>query len=252
MHKEFYAEYFKIEDKHWWFIGRREIFLRLLRRYLPPRRDGQPRQILDVGCGTGTMLQHLTHFGQAQGIDTDAEAVAFCRERGITQVRQVDDPPLPFPDNAFDLITALDVIEHIDDDAGMLRELYRITRPGGRFLFSVPAYPFLWGPQDEISHHKRRYVAAQIRARVTGAGYRIQRLSYCNTFQFPAIAGVRVLRPYRPGSADLKSDFMMTRPGPANTLLGKVFALEAPLVERMNLPFGVSIVGLAYKRAGGG
>jgi hypothetical protein len=90
-------------------------------------------------------------------------------------------------------------------------------------------------------------VAPEIRARVTGAGYRVRRLSYCNTFLFPAIAGVRVLRPYRPGSAHLKSDFTMTRPGPVNTLLGKLFALEAPLVERVNLPFGVSIVGLAYK-----
>lgn len=247
MNKEFYAEYFQIEDKHWWFIGRREIFLRLIRRHLPARRDGVPRQILDVGCGTGTMLQYLARFGQAQGVDTDAGAIAFCRERGVTQVRQVGDPPLPFAAGTFDLITALDVIEHIDDDRGMLRELYRITRPGGRLLFSVPAYRFLWGPQDEISHHKRRYVAPEIRARVTGAGYRLRRLSYCNTLLFPAIAGVRVLRPYRPGAANLKSDFTMTRPGPLNTLLGKLFALEAPLVERLDLPFGVSIVGVAYK-----
>jgi SAM-dependent methyltransferase len=247
MHKEFYAEYYQIEDKHWWFVGRREIFLRLLQKYLPPPRDGRPRQILDVGCGTGTMLGYLSRFGQAQGIDTDAGAVAFCHERGVSAVRQVGDLPLPFADGTFDLITALDVIEHIEDDRAMLRELYRITRPGGLFLFSVPAYQFLWGPQDEISHHKRRYVAAQIRARMLDAGFRMRRLSYINTFLFPAIAGVRVLRPYRPGSADLKSDFTMTKPGPANSLLGRVFALEAPVVERVNLPFGVSIVGIAYK-----
>ena len=155
---------------------------------------------------------------------------------------------LPLPDAVADVVTALDVIEHIDDDRAMLREIYRITRPGGLFLFSVPAYRFLWGPQDEISNHKRRYTAPELRARVTAAGFRMRRLSYINTFLFPIIAGVRVLRPYRPGSADLKSDFTMTRPGPANTLLARLFALEAPLVARVNLPFGVSIVGIGYKR----
>src|SRR3954469_19456885 len=179
MHKEFYAEYYQIEDKHWWFVGRRRIFLTLLGKYLPPRMDdgrrtihdgpnepapfppssivrrpssaeGPPRRILDAGCGTGTMLGYLARFGEAQGIDTDEEAVRFCHMRGITSVSRVDSLPLPFPDNTFDLITALDVIEHIEDDRAMLRELYRITAPGGIFLFSVPAYRFLWGPQDEI------------------------------------------------------------------------------------------------------
>jgi SAM-dependent methyltransferase len=246
MRKDFYAEYYRIEDKHWWFVGRRRIFLALLRKYLPPRA-GRPRRILDVGCGTGTMLRYLGRFGEAEGIDTDAEAVRFCRMRGVGRVRRVEGPPLPFPDGAFDVITALDVIEHIEDDRAMLRELYRITRPGGLLLFSVPAYRFLWGPQDEISNHKRRYVRRQIGARVTAAGYRIRRLSYCNTLLFPMIAAIRLLRPYRPGAAELKSDFTLTRPGLVNTVLGRVFALEAPVLERANLPFGVSILGIAYK-----
>jgi SAM-dependent methyltransferase len=159
--------------------------------------------------------------------------------------------PLPFEDNTFDVITILDVLEHLDDDRAMLRELHRVLRRGGLLLLSVPAYRFLWGPQDEIAHHKRRYVSPEIKQRLREAGFKLRRLSYFNTFLFPAIAGVRVLRPYKPGSADLKSDFTMTKPGPMNSLLGRLFALEAPLVERVDLPFGVSILGLAYKpRAG--
>jgi SAM-dependent methyltransferase len=247
MHKEFYAEYYKIEDKHWWFIGRRRIFLAMLRKYLPPPPTGVPRRILDVGCGTGTMLGYLARYGQTEGIDTDEEAVRFCRMRGTSRVRCVDSLPLPFADGTFDLITALDVIEHIEDDRAMLRELYRITAPGGLFLFSVPAYRFLWGPQDEISNHKRRYVAPQIRERVTTAGFKTRRLSYFNTFFFPIIAAVRLVRPYQPGSPDLKSDFTMTKPGPLNALLAGLFSLEAPLIMRANFPFGVSIIGLAHK-----
>jgi SAM-dependent methyltransferase len=168
----------------------------------------------------------------------------------VQQIAEMPDVPLPFEDNTFDLVTALDVVEHIEDDRGALRELYRVIRPGGMLMISVPAYKFLWGAQDEISHHKRRYTTPEIRERMIEAGFKVRRLSYFNTFLFPAIAGIRVLRPYKPGSADLKSDFTMTKPGPANTLLGTVFALEAPVVERTNLPFGVSILCLANKPGG--
>jgi SAM-dependent methyltransferase len=245
--KEFYAEYFKIEDKHWWFVGRRNIFLSVLDKYMPRPADGRERRILDLGCGTGTMLKYLSRYGRAQGVDMDEGAVQFCHERGVHDVQQVGEMPLPFDDGTFDLVTALDVVEHIEDDRAALRELHRIIRPGGMLMISVPAYRFLWGAQDEISHHKRRYTASEVRERTLEAGFKIRRLSYFNTFLFPPIAGIRILRPYKQGSANLKSDFTMTKPGPANSILGKVFALEAPLVQRTNLPFGVSILCLAYK-----
>jgi SAM-dependent methyltransferase len=246
VNKEFYAEYYEIEDKHWWFVGRRQIFLTMLDKYLP-LANGQERRILDVGCGTGTMLGYLSRYGHAEGIDADEEAVRFCHERGIDSVSLVDSLPLPFGDNSFDLITILDVLEHLEDDRAMLCELRRVMRPGGALLLSVPAYHFLWGPQDEIAHHKRRYVAREIRERLQQSGLIPRKLSYFNTLLFPIIACVRVMRPYRPGSPKLKSDFTMTKPGPINGLLGRLFALEAPLVKRADLPFGVSILGLAYK-----
>lgn len=218
--------------------------LAVLDRYL---KRHKPRRILDVGCGTGTMLGYLSRYGRAQGIDADEQAVRFCMERGVRDVQQVTVSTLPFADGTFDLVTILDVLEHIDDDAGTLRELHRVLRPGGLLLVSVPAYRFLWGPQDEISNHKRRYLARELRTRLVEAGFRVRKLSYFNTILFPAIAGIRLLRPYRPGSPNLKSDFTMTRPGPANTLLGGLFGLEAPVVRRMDLPFGVSILALAQK-----
>ena len=230
-------------------IGRRNVFLALLDKYLPRCKDGRPRRILDLGCGTGTMLQYLARYGQAEGIDADEGAVRFCHERGVHQVQQVETMPLPFEDDTFDLVTALDVLEHIDDDRGTLRELYRITRPGGRIMLSVPAYRFLWGAQDEISLHKRRYVAGEIRERLSEAGFAVRRLSYFNTILFAIIAGVRVLRPYRPGSSKLKSDFTMTKPGLANALLARLFNLEARIVKRFDLPFGVSVLALAAKPA---
>jgi SAM-dependent methyltransferase len=247
MDEGFYRRYFEIEDRHWWFVGRREVFLRVLDRHFRP--DAPPdSSVLDVGCGTGTMLGYLSRYGSAQGVDASAEAVAFCHERGVDAVTQADGVPLPFEDGSFDLATALDVIEHVDGDGELLAELRRIARPRGMLLVSVPAYQFLWGPQDEISHHKRRYTARVLRRRMEDAGWTLERLSYFNTLLFPPIAAIRVLRRDR-ADKPLRSDFEITQPGPANALLARIFALEAPLVERFDLPFGVSILGLARRSA---
>lgn len=246
MERDFYRRYFEIEDRHWWFVGRRELFLRLLDRHLGPDAGG--RRVLDVGCGTGTMLGHLARYGSAEGIDASEEAVAFCHERGLDRVRRAEGVPLPFDDASFDLVTALDVIEHADDDGELLRELRRVAKPGGTLLVSVPAFMFLWGPQDEISHHRRRYTRPRLREAVSAAGWTPRRLSYFNTFLFPPIAAVRVLRRERP-ERPLRSDFELTKPGRLNSLLARVFAAEAPLVDRVDLPFGVSILALARNGA---
>jgi SAM-dependent methyltransferase len=243
--REFYAEYYEMEDRHWWFVGRRRIFLALLDRHLGSNASG--RRVLDVGCGTGTMLGYLSRYGKAEGVDADPEAVQFCHQRGVERVRLVESGPLPHDPETFDLVTALDVIEHVDDDAGMVREMERVLRRGGTLLVSVPAYRWMWGSQDEIAHHKRRYLARELRGKIAGAGLDVRRLSYFNTLLFPPIAAVRVLRPYRPGSADLRSDFELTRPGRMNDLLARVFSLEARVLPRLGFPFGVSILALAIK-----
>jgi SAM-dependent methyltransferase len=226
------------------------VLLAVLERALPARAG---LEILDVGCGTGTMLGHLARFGHAQGIDADAEAIRFCRERGVEAVRRVPPgTPLPFADGTFDLVTALDVVEHIDDDAAAVAQMARVLRPGGLALLTVPAFPSLWGRQDEIAHHKRRYRASRLRALVTGAGLELVHHSHFNTLLFPPIAAVRLARRMRkrgrtPSSHELRSDFELTRPGRLNALLARVFAAEAPLVARGRLPFGVSLLALARK-----
>lgn len=243
MQTDFYAEHFELEDWHWWFTGRHRILMGVLDRHLPPG-GAEGRRLLDFGCGTGTMLRSLVRYGEAVGVDADAEAIRFCRRRGLKDVQHLESDELPFDDDAFDVVTAFDVLEHIDDDARALREIRRVLRPGGTLLLSVPAYRFLWGPQDEIAHHKRRYTAGQVSRRAAAAGFAQRRVSYFNTFLSPVIAGVRLVRPYRPGSQDLKSDFTMTSPGLLNALLTRVFASETHLVERFDLPFGISILGL--------
>jgi SAM-dependent methyltransferase len=238
-----------VEDVHWWFVGRRRILLQILNRYLGERQPDE-RQILDVGCGTGTMLSYLASYGQAQGVDVDEEAVGYCHERGLLDVRLGAAATLPFLDGSFDLVTALDVLEHLDDDTAALREIGRVLRPGGQLLMTVPAHRFMWGDQDEVNLHKRRYVAAEVRDRLTATGFHVQRLSYMNAFLFPPIAAIRLLRRLehrlRPRTTQ-KSDFRYPAPRPLNFLLALIFGAEAPIVRRVDIPFGVSILALARK-----
>jgi SAM-dependent methyltransferase len=238
-----------VEDVHWWFVGRRRILLQVLDRYLG-KGAAEGRRILDVGCGTGTMLSYLADYGKAQGVDIDEEAIGYCRERGLTDVRLGSAETLPFEDGSFDLVTALDVVEHLDDDMAALREFRRVLQPGGTLLVTVPAHPFLWGDQDEVNLHRRRYLAPQVRERLAGAGFEVQRVTYINAFMFPPIAAVRMLRRLehrlRPRTAAL-SDFRYPAPRPVNFLLGWIFGIEAPIVRRVDIPFGVSILAVGRK-----
>jgi SAM-dependent methyltransferase len=242
MQQHTYAIMRKVEGSHWWFVGRRQIIESFLAR-ICSSITGQPR-ILDVGCGTGANLEMLSRFGAAEGIDISHEALSFCRERGLKNVRWGEVERIPFEDERFDLVTAFDVVEHLDDDVGGLKELYRVLRPGGRALLFVPAFMFLWGVQDDVSHHRRRYTLANLKQAAETAGFKVERSSYANiTFFAPILLGRLLMRitGFRPQSEN------NINIGALNGMLGRLFATESKILERMNLPFGVSAICVARR-----
>jgi SAM-dependent methyltransferase len=202
---------------------------------------------LDFGCGTGAFLPHLERYGAVSAVDGDEAAVAFCHQRGRTEVVHVPaDAPLPFEDGTFQLVTAFDVLEHIEDDVTALVELRRVLAPGGVLLLSVPAFMFLWGDQDAISHHFRRYRAPQLAARLREAGFTVEKTSYFNTLLFPPIAAVRVIRRLLRAPSAERTDFTIGPPA-LNAVLGRAFGAEAIAVTRARLPFGVSALAVARR-----
>lgn len=193
------------------------------------------------------MVANLSRFGCAYGVDVDHEAVGYCLERGLEVVVQAAGEHLPFPDESVDVATMLDVLEHIADERATLAEVTRVIRPGGHLVVSVPAYRFLWGAQDDVSMHQRRYSAGLLRQRIEAAGLVVRRLTFFNTLLFAPIAGIRLTRRLIPALRSEKSDFNFPSPGPLNRTLTRVFGLESGLVARTNLPFGVSILCLAQR-----
>lgn len=236
---------YEVEESHWWFVGRRQI----LRSFVAGIAEKLPKpklEILDIGCGTGANLEMLSEFGPAEGVDVSAEALSFCRTRGLNQVRQGMAESLPYDDNSFDLVTGLDVVEHLDDDLKGLTEMWRVLRPDGRALIFVPAFMFLWGVQDDISNHRRRYTLAGIKDVLRHAGFEVERATYANiTFFVPIFLGRLIMRAtgFRPASENNLTI------GALNGVLGKVFGAESSILRYLNFPFGVSIVCVARRIA---
>ena len=243
MQQHTYSIMYEVEGKHWWFFGRRKIIEGFVEKICRDIGKRKPR-ILDVGCGTGANLQMLSQFGVAEGVDVSSEALEFCRARGLANVKQGAAETLPHGDASFDLVTGLDVVEHLDDDVAGLREMRRVLRPGGRALLFVPAFMFLWGVQDDISHHRRRYDLRELKQKVNEAGLSVERATYANiTFFWPILLGRLLMRltRIRPSS---ENNITI---GALNGLLGTVLGAESWWLQRINFPFGVSIVCVARR-----
>ena len=250
---------FELEDTYWWFVARRELVLTLLSRHLPPvgpassrtgeeakRRRGE-RVILDVGCGTGATLEGLSRFGRVVGMDSSRYALQCCRRRGQHALVQARGEALPIASASADAVTALDLLEHIPDDAAAVREFSRVLRPGGVLIVTVPACPFLWSEHDEALDHLRRYRAARLRRIIAESGLIIERLSPLITFLLLPIAVLRVLQRLRPRKSGPQTALIIP-PRPVNSLLTKLLLLENRWLLRFNLPAGVSLLAVARKR----
>jgi SAM-dependent methyltransferase len=249
MDPRIYKQLAEIEQTHWWFRGRRRILTAVLARCAV-----RASSILDVGCGAGTnldLLRDLHPGSRMVGIDIEYGPLSHYRAAHAAALAQADVRRLPFEARAFDLVTALDAIEHVEDDLSVLRELHRVCRPGGHVLLTVPAFPFLWGNVDDLGHHHRRYRKRELLERVVGAGFAIRFVRFFNYLLFPPIAAVRVLARLAPplnseSAATVRSDFDLVKTGPLNRLLAGIFSLEARTLA-LRVPVGVSLVCVASR-----
>jgi SAM-dependent methyltransferase len=239
-----YARMHALEDWYWWFVARRAAAARFLRDHAPPER---PLRILDAGCGTGGMLDLFRGWpdAEATGVDLSPEALRFSHGRGHRRLVGCDLTLLPFRSGSFDVVTALDVIEHVPDDVRAISEISRVLRPGGILVASVPAYAFLWGPHDEALHHQRRYDARQFQELVHAEGLRVEKQTYLLSALFPLAAAMRLAtRGRKPESA---AAGLPRVPRIVNQALIHFQAAELAIARRASLPFGLSVLAVARK-----
>ena len=234
---------YECEDRYWWFLGRKVILTEMLRQLLPP---GETRRVVDVGCGSGATLLALHEFGSVVGIDSAGLALDFCRQRGLRHLIQGQAGSLPLQTGSVDLLTLLDVLEHIPDDRAALHELHRVLAPQGWLFLAVPAYQFLWSEHDEALSHCRRYTAAELRGKVEGAGFTIIRLSYVITTLFPLAAIFRLGQRFL-GRKKEPQTALIEPPDLINRFFYHTLVWEARLLRSWNLPWGLTVLCAARK-----
>ncbi len=245
MQQHTYAIMNRVEDSHWWFVGRRAILESFLKTIVKnPKSKVQSQKILDVGCGTGANLEMLANFGEAEGVDVSDDALEFCKTKGLKAHKGLVES-LPFADESFDVVTALDVVEHLDDDVAGLKEMNRVLKSGGKTLIFVPAFMWLWGVQDDVSNHRIRYTKRQIVGRLVKSGFEIERATYANwTFFAPILAGrtlmkITGIKPESENNVNVSA---------LNGVFGKLFGAERFWLKNFDFPFGVSIVIVAKRK----
>jgi len=237
-----YRIFFEIQKRHWWFVTKKEIVLAAINEHV---HKNDTQKVLDIGCGSGLMLNALEDVGQTFGMDMSDDAISFSKEifKGKVEKGLLPDQ-IPYGENYFDLIVALDVIEHIEKDVDSLRAIRSRIVENGKAIITVPAYMFLWSAFDELNEHKRRYTLSELNAKLIQAGFKVEKISYFNTILFPVVFIIRMLNNLlgRDGASDIDMPSQ-----PVNYILKKIFGIEKYLLKFINLPFGVSILAIVKK-----
>lgn len=246
MDRSFLDNYYKVEREHWWFRVRESIILDVFKTSV---FKGKPLNILNVGAATGRSSEMLQPFGDVQSIEYDQPSYEFCRDTLHMTIDQGSITELPYEDGAFDCVCAFDVVEHVEDHELAIQNLFRVCKPGGKVFITVPAFMSLWSNHDIVNHHFRRYKQKPMLALFSANGGKLVRSTYFNFILFIPIFLIRSIQKLfvRKKPEQLKADNELFESNALNALFFKVFSLERKLLNRFNLPFGVSLLVLWEK-----
>ena len=239
MERAVYDAMAELDQRHWWYVARRKVLADLIRRRVQPPSNAR---ILEIGCGTGHNLSMLGEFGTVDALEVDETARELAQER---LGREVFSAPLPklagIAKRHYDMVAALDVVEHIPDDTAAIDGIARLLKPGGKLVVTVPAHQWMWSAHDVVNHHQRRYSKGALKRLIEGSALKLEVIGYFNSLLFPVAIAERLMSKVR-GKED--ADLSLP-PAPVNQALERIFAAERGLIGRVPLPPGLSLFAVA-------
>jgi ubiquinone/menaquinone biosynthesis C-methylase UbiE len=240
MEREYELQTHRAEDRHWWYRGRRRVLKGVIEHLQVPAGA----RILDAGCGSGRNMVDLAQFGAVSGIELSQTSARIAKERHAGEIIEGSITQMPFADESFEMAVCLDVIEHLEDDIGALKELRRVIAPGGSLLVTVPAYQWLWSSHDEINHHHRRYSTNTLLTACQAAGWQCVLSTHFNSLLLPVAICLRALDRITPQATNSSLDLWVP-PTPVNWLLRQPLELEARLIASgRRIPVGLSLLAV--------
>lgn len=246
MDKEYEFKYHKLEENYWWFQSRRQIVLALVNSL----NLSKNAKILEIGCSGGPLLSKLKidGFTNVFGIDISENAIIVCKERKINNTSVMDATNMDFENEAFDLVIASDILEHIENDTLALKEWNRVLKKEGNLIVFVPAYQSLWSQHDEINHHYRRYTKRTLQKELIHNEFYISRSSYWNFSIFvPTFIARKLQRSFKSSSKKSSDQLYVINPVMNRFLIG-ILKIENNLLQVLKFPFGVSVFAVGKKR----
>jgi 2-polyprenyl-3-methyl-5-hydroxy-6-metoxy-1,4-benzoquinol methylase len=224
--------------KHWWFLGRNRIVDTFLSKELKKKDNS----IIDVGAGFGACIPVLKKYGEVDALEPYTNAHPYLKELGVKNIYECADFPTTYPDKKYDVVTFFDVVEHIEDDLRTLKiARENMLKAGGKCIITVPAYMWLWSEHDVTNMHFRRYNKKTMRKLLSDAGFKNIRISYFMTLLFPVAIMERVaswIMRHKKHDPNKGSDVF-------NGFFTMIFKMEAPLISKINLPYGLSLIAKA-------
>ncbi len=243
MQEAVYHKNFEVEDEYFWFVGRNAIVAKLIDELCCLNNNDE---VLDIGTGTGGFATLLSEKYSVIGLDTSPVALEYCRKRGLRNLFLGTLDEFPAGELNIKAAVMLDVIEHIDDDSGIVKQVYDMLPAGGFLIATVPAYRWMWSQHDVAHMHKRRYNMKNFRKLLTNAGFDLKFTSYINTFLFIPAVLKRFVDKLNPATKR-KDETVDEVPAGINTLFTKIFLAEGKLLPAIKYPFGLTIVAIARK-----
>lgn len=238
-----FSDLYREEANYWWSRARRNLIKRFISEFALPKDS---MMVLDVGCGGGELLSSLKGYGKLFGLEPSVLGVTQSQAKTTARVVKGKAEKLPFKEGLFDILTSLDVIEHLNDDSQALRNFYRVISNQGMVILTVPAFKFLWSPRDILLEHKRRYTVAGLKLLLEKTGFEIIRCSYINSFYFPGLLLYSLSKKLSRCNRRPKTDILLV-PRWIDRLFSFILRVEENILLHIDIPIGTSILCMAKK-----